>query len=30
MEYCDKTLSQYRVEKGGKLNLSEIKEIFFN
>lgn len=29
MEYCDKTLSQYRVEKGGKLSLTEIKEIFF-
>jgi len=29
MEYCEKTLSQYRVEKGGKLSLPEIKEIFF-
>jgi len=29
MEYCDKTLFQYKEEKGGKLSLSEIKEIFF-
>lgn len=29
MEYCDKALSQYRIEKGGRLSLPEIKEIFF-
>ena len=28
MELCDKTLEQYRIEKGGTLSILEIKDIF--